>query len=333
MPTSLPTTDAKLLLVFGADREDRFEARDGRIRLSGSSDLFDLIGKDHPHHRLQITRQFLRQNRRPNLTPYRHVLNLITEPEHNDKVLDNMRRLLRGVHGRVINRPEAVLRSSRDQIARRLADVPGLLAPKVIRLKAASPARVAEQLERAGVAFPLIVRQPGTHLGTTQSRVDDLHQLIAGMSDRTEYFATEFVDYRSADGFYRKYRVFFIGPHAIFRHQLFSDSWNVHGKDRDRCMSDRADLRAEEEALFATPDGAFTTETKQVLAAVRDRIDLDFFGLDFGIMPDGRMLLFEANATMNFFSTLPNDQFAYVRACVPPARAAFRELLGLPPSP
>ena len=66
-----------------------------------------------------------------------------------------------------------------------------------------------------------------------------------------------------------------------------------------------------------------------MLAEVRERVDLDYFGIDFGIMPDGRLLLFEANATMNFFSLLPTDQFAYVRACVAPARAAFRELLGL----
>lgn len=330
MPASLPITNAKLLLAFGSDREDQFQPRDGRVRLYGSTDLFELIDPATPHHRLQVTRQFLRQKRRPNLTPYRHIVNLITEPEHNDKVLEVLRLLLRGVPGKVINRPEAVLRSTRDQIAKRLSDIPGLLAPKAIRLRASmSASRIAEVLDRAGMIFPLITREPGTHLGTTQARVDDLDQLTAAMESGKEYIATQFVDYRSADGLYRKYRVFFIGPHTIFRHQLFSDFWNVHGKDRGRVMSDRPDLRAEEEELFATVAGAFTPEVGQVLQTVRDRIDLDYFGLDFGFMPDGRMLLFEANATMNFFSTLPGDQFAYVRACVAPARAAFRELIGL----
>ena len=334
MPTSLPITDAKLLLAFGADRDDQFQAKHGRVKLSGSTDLFELIDPNTPHHRLQVTRQFLRQKRRPSLTPYRHILNLITEPERNDKVLEVLRVLVRGMPGKVINRPEAVLRTTRDQMAKRLSDIPGLLAPKVVRLKGSSaPGRIADALARAGMEFPLISREPGTHLGTTQARVDNFDQLIASMTGGTEYFATQFVDYRSPDGLYRKYRVFFIGPHTIFRHQLFSDHWNVHGKDRDRVMSDRPDLRKEEEALFATVEGAFAPAIKRVLAAVRDRIDLDFFGIDFGILPDGRMLLFEANATMNFFSTLPNDQFAYVRACVPPARAAFRELIGLTNEP
>jgi hypothetical protein len=331
---SLPpaAATATLLLIFGADRDDQIRQRDGHVKVMGSSDLMGLLDSDHPHHRLQVTRQFLRQNKRPNLTRYHHVLNLITEPERNDKVLDATRRLLRGAPGKVINRPEAVLRSTRDQMAKRLADIPGLLAPKVVRLKTSKPNVVADRLERAGVGFPLIVREPGTHLGTTQARCDDLDQMLAVMTDGIEYFATEFVDYRSEDGLYRKYRVWFIGPHTIFRHQFVSDHWNVHNKDGIRFMSDRPDLREEEKALFATPEGAFPAEIRQVLGAVRERVDLDYFGIDFGVMPDGRLILFEANATMNFFSTLPSDDFAYVRACVPPARAAFRELLGLSPS-
>lgn len=324
--------NAALLLMFGADRDDQIRAKDGRVTVRGSSDLFGLIDPDHPHHRLQVTRQILRQQRRPNLARYSHLLNLITEPERNDRVLDNLRKLLKGVPGKVINRPEAVLRTTRDQVAKRLSDIPSLLTPKVTRLKAASPSHVRDVIDRAGMEFPLILREPGTHLGTTQIRVDDFDRMIAAMVPSTEYIATEFVDYRSTDGLFRKYRTFFIGRHSIFRHMLVSDFWNVHAKDAGRFMTDRPDLIAEEEAMFATPDGTYPPEIKQVLAAVRERIDLDYFGIDFGILPDGRAILFEANATMNFFLPLPSEQFLYLRACVPPARAAFRELLGLQPS-
>jgi hypothetical protein len=332
MATTIPTTDARLLLIFGADRDDQIRAKDGHVKVSGSSDLYGLIDPDHPHHRLQVTRQFLRQNRRPNFTPYRHILNLITEPEYNDRVINNLGKLLRGVPSKVINRPEAILRTTRDQVAKRLRGIPGLIAPKVARLKTARPDKARETLERAGIGFPLILRESGTHLGTSQARVDDFDQLAAALAEGTEYIATEYVDYRSDDGLYRKYRVFFIGSRTIFRHQLFSDFWNVHGKDRGRFMVDRPDLIKEEKALFAEPEGAFPLLVRQVLKAVRDKIDLDYFGIDFGIMPDGRVLLFEANATMNFFSSLPDTQFLYLQACVPPARAAFRELLGLPPT-
>jgi hypothetical protein len=39
-------------------------------------------------------------------------------------------------------------------------------------------------------------------------------------------------------------------------------------------------------------------------------------------------VLFEANATMNFFPFLPDPRFAYVRQCLKPATRAFHQMLG-----
>jgi len=68
-----------------------------------------------------------------------------------------------------------------------------------------------------------------------------------------------------------------------------------------------------------------------VLEAIRERMPLDFFGMDFGVTQSGEVVLFEANATMSFFPFSPDPQFAYLKLCFSPAQAAFRELLGLPP--
>jgi len=317
-----------LLLLVGADREDQIAVAGARAKTTGSSDIHQLIEPNRARHLLQVTPNLLRQKRRPDLTPYSCLINLVTEPERNERVLEAMRKLLRGASGKVINRPEAVLRSTRDQVARRLADVLGLIVPRVVRLRTAKPNIVRQVIERAGMQFPVILREVATHTGMIVGRFESVEELQQAMHEGVEHIATEFVDYRSDDGLYRKYRVFFIGPHIIFRHKLYSDHWNVHGKDRDRVMVGRPDLIEEEAALFATPEGAFPPEIKQVLTAVRDRIDLDFFGMDFGIAPDGRVLLFEANATMSFYSKLPGPEFDYLQACLPPARAAFRELIG-----
>lgn len=320
--------EARLLLLVGADRDEQINVSGNRAKLAGSSDVHLLIEPNRPRHMLQVTPNILRQRRRPDLAPYNCLINLVTEPERNERTLETMRKLLRGARGKIINRPEAVLRSTRDQMARRLSDIPGLWVPKIVRLRTAKPNIVRETISRAALGFPLILREVATHTGMIVGRFDTVDELQQAMSEGVEHVATEFVDYRSVDGLYRKYRVFFIGPHVIFRHKLFSDNWNVHGKDRDRFMVDRPDLIEEEVALFATPDGAFAPGIKQVLAEVRRRIDLDFFGMDFGIAPDGRVLLFEANATMSFYSKLPGPQFDYLQACLPPARAAFRELIG-----
>lgn len=318
---------ARLLVTFGADRDDRVMASGSELKVTGSSDFRKLIDPNQPYHQLRITPKILRQSRRPDFASYDCIVNLITEPEQNDRVLDNLRKLVRGARVRVINRPEAVLCSTRDQIARRLAGMTDLLVPKVVRLRTSKPEAVRDALERADLQFPIIVREAGTHTGMIVGRIDspdEMPVLAAGV----DHFATEFVDFKSDDGLYRKYRAFYIGPHRVFRHKLVSDHWNVHGKDRDRFMIGRPDLIDEEKALFATAEGAFEPRVGAVLDAIRERMDLDFFGVDFGIMPDGRVVLFEANATMSFYSKLPGPEFDYLQACLPPARTAFRQLIG-----
>ena len=147
-----------------------------------------------------------------------------------------------------------------------------------------------------------------------------------------EHVATQFVDFSSADGHYRKFRVYFIGPRIILRHMIVSDVWNVHVKDRTRFMSQHPELVAEERALFDSAD-PFTPAVREVLQHVRERMPLDFFGMDFAITQSGEVVLFEANATMNFFPLWPTEdpQFIYLTKCLDPAQAAFRELLGLKP--
>lgn len=300
--------------------------------LAGSTDLHLLLGKDEPHHRLQVTPHFFRQGRRPELSSYLCLLNMITEPEHNSRVLENMRKLLRNLPGKVVNRPEAVLRSTRDKVARQLAGITGLHVPRVVRLKTGKPEIAVQTVKHTGLQFPVILRRAGTHTGRIVGVFDGVDDLQAALAGGDDHIATEFIDFRSSDGLYRKFRVFFIGRHIIFRHLLISDDWNVHGKDRGRFMADRPDLIDEERAMFGTPEGAFSPKVRRVIGAVRERIALDFFGMDFGIAPDGRVLLFEANATMNFFAALPGPQFAYIQSCIAPARHAFRELLGLAPA-
>ena len=79
--------------------------------------------------------------------------------------------------------------------------------------------------------------------------------------------------------------------------------------------------------MFESAGGALPAAVIDTLNAVRDRMPLDYFGMDFGVLPDGQVVLFEANATMNFFPFLPDPRFAYVRACQKPAAQAFHEML------
>ncbi|HET9397682.1 MAG TPA: hypothetical protein VFO45_02585 [Sphingomicrobium sp.] len=317
---------ASLLFVIGSDQLAGVTA-DGRPKFAGCTDLHRMFDKREPVHILQLDRHTLRQRRRPELHPYRAILNLITDPDQNPRTLENLKKLLRGFSGQVLNSPQAIMHSTRDQVAKLLDGTPGLIAPKVIRIRNPKPDLVAGAIERAAMRFPLIVRAAGTHTGIIVGLFDRIEDVRAAISQPAEHVVTEFVDFRSDDGLYRKYRAFFIGEEIIMRHMLVSDRWNVHASDRMRFMADRPDLLAEEQALFNQAD-RLPAAVMDTLAAVRARMPLDFFGMDFGIMPDGRLVLFEANATMNFFPFLPDPRFAYVRSCLKPASQAFHRMLG-----
>lgn len=318
---------AQLLFVVGSDQPPVM-TKEGRPKYSGCTDLHRLFDKREPVHILRLDKHALRQRKRPELHPYRCILNLITDPDQNPRTLDNLKKLLREYQGQVINRPEAVLRSTRDQVARLLDGTAGLIAPKVIRLRNPRPDLAAQAIERAGMRFPLIVRLAGTHTGHIVGLFDTMDELRAALTEPGEHIVTEYVDYRSADGLYRKYRTFFLGPRIVFRHMLVSDEWTVHARDRMRYMADRPELLEEEAALFDKPEGVFPTDVGLTLEAIRDRMPLDYFGMDFGIAPDGQVVLFEANATMNFFPFLSDPRFEYVKSCRGPAQLAFHEMLG-----
>jgi len=185
-------------------------------------------------------------------------------------------------------------------------------------------------LDKAELHAPMILRLAGTHRGVSILRFDTIEDASARLQTRGEYLAIEFVDFQSADGLYRKFRVFFIGRQIILRHMLVSDHWNVHADDRSRYMTSRPKLVAEERALFETDSDPLPPSVRRALEGVRERMDLDFFGMDFGVTRDGRVVLFEANATMSFFPYSADPQFDYLTRSFVPAQAAFRALLGLP---
>lgn len=311
-----------LLLLVGAEEYDGTQKR-----LQGNADIHKLLGPAVPYARFALSGQTLRHSRTADLSGYRTILNLVTDADQNPTVLENAAKMLRGVPARVLNHPRTMLGTTRDKVARRLAGTPGLQVPRVLRLPRPMPDRVADQVARAGLSWPLILRRAGTHTGRIIglfANADDLATAVAGERD---LIATEFVDFRSPDGHYRKYRVFFIGDGIVLRHMLASDAWNVHAGDRTRYLAERPDLRAEQAALFERPTEPFDADLMATLGEVRRRMGLDIFGIDFAILADGRALLFEANATMNFFPFLADPRFEYLQRCIPPARAALLDLV------
>jgi glutathione synthase/RimK-type ligase-like ATP-grasp enzyme len=63
------------------------------------------------------------------------------------------------------------------------------------------------------------------------------------------------------------------------------------------------------------------------VTAIGQRLDLDYAGVDFTRLPDGRVLVFEANATMLVHRERPGGPLAHKNPHVERIVAAFESLL------
>lgn len=326
---------ARILIVIGGDQLYK-SSTPGRFKVVGISDVDGLLPETVRTKRLNLgldleplLMMLKQQSGGGDLSAFDCVLNLVSEPDHSPNTLEALRLLLRGYGGRVINRPEVVLRTSREEVANVLCGIPGLLVPRILRFRGGDPDAAIEAVTGAGLTFPLIIRRPATHRGRTMVIVEDEDQFRSAVSMEPEYIAIEFVDYRSNDGLYRKYRTWSFGSRQVFRHLAPSDHWMVHVTRGNEFMIDRPDLIDEEVRLMERLEGAFPDQVHAIVAEIGERLGLDCFGVDFGFHPDGRMVLFEANAAMSFFPLVKHPRFEFRGKLFAPAQEAFMAMLGL----
>ncbi len=95
------------------------------------------------------------------------VFNAIGDADLCQQALDRAVTLMDRTLAPVINAPAAVLATGRAANARRLAEVPGVVAPLIANFSretlAGTDAPAA--LDRRGLQFPLLLRAPGFHNG------------------------------------------------------------------------------------------------------------------------------------------------------------------------
>jgi glutathione synthase/RimK-type ligase-like ATP-grasp enzyme len=223
------------------------------------------------------------------------VLNVICDPDTNARSLAVARRIVDQLGVGVINHPDRVLASSREKVALALADVPNAVVPRTFRIRPVSVADVATQVAEVGLDTPFLFREAGSHGGKGLVLVrgrEDAAQLERFAFDGRDFYVSEFVDYRSPDGYYRKYRALMIGGYSHAKHMIAADTWNIHAGER-AAMNEFPELVVEEEQLLVEglPD-----DLRQTFNAINDRLGLDYFGIDYGLLEDGRPVLFEVNA-------------------------------------
>lgn len=258
------------------------------------------------------------------------IFNCITDADSSPRALKLAMQVIRQHQVPVINRPVHVLKTRRDDVAMALADIPGLVAPATIRIKPSSHREILDTLAQGPVCYPAILRQVGTHGGETMlllNSPEDAPLLEQIACDGSEYYLINFVDFRDADGLYRKTRLVLVGNQVFPRHQLVSTHWNVHASAREGVMGERPDLVAAEEQFLQTFSSAVFPQLADRLGAIRQRLKLDYFSIDCSLRPNGDLLLFEANASGNALRQAKLDKFPYLHKPVQQLRAAVTHML------
>jgi hypothetical protein len=245
------------------------------------------------------------------LPPHAVLVNAIGDADLCPRALERAAQLSARSAAPVINRPERVQLTGRATIAQRLAAIPGVIAPRIETLSPATLRARAGELE-----FPLLLRRPGFHTGEHFLRVaarTDLEAAVAALAAE-ELLLISYLDARGADGMARKYRVMFIDGALYPLHLALSTDWKVHYYTSN--MADDADYRAEERRFLEDMPGVLGPMAMDALGRICVTLGLEYAGIDFALAADGRVLLFEANATMVVFPPGPDPIWDYRRGAI-----------------
>jgi glutathione synthase/RimK-type ligase-like ATP-grasp enzyme len=326
----LPKGPPVIALLKGSDGVRTIDWGFSRISHKGNNDVHRVLEfSGFAWRRIHISPSYFRQSGRWNLDRYAIIFNSISDPDQAPATLAVAQKMLRGLSIPVINRPEEIVKTTREGMARQLSGIENVIVPQTIRIRNSTADRVKMLIERSGASFPVIVRAAGTHAGNIMGVFDDAVALEPIFGNRRgEYILTPFVPYKSSDGLHRKYRVWFIGQEMILQHMLISDQWIVHNSERTRFMAARDDLRSEERRVLERGIGGFPQQVQRALAQIRARVNLEYFGLDFATVEEASILVFEANAQMHFVGNTNDDgRFDYVKMCKEPTISAISKLI------
>jgi glutathione synthase/RimK-type ligase-like ATP-grasp enzyme len=229
------------------------------------------------------------------------IFNQIADPDTHRGALERCVGLCEQVNTTVINHPRKVLATSRDQVSQKLQGIPGVIMPRTQRFIPRSPDEVFSRAEAERFDFPFIIRVAGLHGGLNMVRVsslDDYSLLHPLPFDGRDFYLIEYVSRQDEQGLYHKQRLAVVDGEPVLRHALYDTAWNIHSGARDFMMA--RESWKEEFAYFDHYAEELLPPMRPAIDEITSRLQLEYYGIDCSMLPDGRMIVFEANANMNF---------------------------------
>ena len=143
----------------------------------------------------------------------------------------------------VLNDPARIALLSRDWLAQALSGAPGLTIAPTIRAKKSALRRQGVDVLLPDGAFPVLLRPLHSHAGDGLAKIDGPDDMAMALltADTDSFYLTQYIDYRSPDGWFRKYRIAFVGGAPFLCHMAASEHWMIHylnaGMGRERSQA------------------------------------------------------------------------------------------------
>jgi Flp pilus assembly protein TadD len=253
------------------------------------------------------------------------VINLVSDADQTEALLPLAAELADRLKLPILNHPRRVQQTTRDAVARLLQGIPGCRVPQAVRLKAGADRSEAALKAMLPFNSAVLARPVGTHGGDDFEKVEDVAALSAFLSQRPDHdhYLIEYIDYISADSYFRKYRFIFIDDQILPYHLCIGHDWKLHHINTD--MAHQPWMQQEEAAFLGDSTAVFGPAQHQALQEIRRRVGLDYFGIDCGLDASGNVVVFEVNASMLVHAR--NEGFLYKTPAVERIKRAYDAML------
>ena len=246
------------------------------------------------------------------------VFNAVGDADSSRDALAKARLLVSRSTRPVLNAPDYVANTGRVPQMMHLRGLKDVVVPNITALARG---------EARALTTPVLLRTPGYHAGEHFVRVERPEDLARALDELPgdDLFAIEFLDTRDSEGTYAKYRVMIVDGKLYPLHLAISPEWKVHYFSAQ--MAANAAYRDREARFLRAPERVVGARAWAALERIAATLFLKYAGIDFALDAQGRVVVFESNATMAVRYPPEDVMWVYRRPAVDAVLGAVRAML------
>ncbi len=240
------------------------------------------------------------------------------QSSNNRPLLESLEKVFDSWPRPIINRPKHILKCARDLSAQLLNGIEGLVVAQNTRT------------HRSGLFklnHPFTIRPIDSHAGDNFCLItceSELQNYLA-LNEDSFFYSGQFIDYKSKDGLFRKFRVALIEGVPYICHLAITDNWVVHYMKAEMHLNQSK--RDEEEEFMNNFQRTFAHEYAPIFKSIYERLPLEYVVLDCAIDNSGNLVIFELDNSGWVHDTDPQDIYPYKNRIMQIVFNAFEELL------